>query len=62
LDTSILQCFAILTWVSAANAATGVDVDEFAEAEYYFINLLGQLTGRGKDDGLTLWTLGINSL
>jgi hypothetical protein len=41
LDTSILQCFAILTGVSAADAATGADVDEFAEAEYYFIYLLG---------------------
>lgn len=62
LDAAILECIPILLGVSSSNAATSVDVDELAEAEDDLVDLLGEFSGGGEDDGLALRGLRVDQL
>lgn len=55
LNASIFQCIPILLGIRASDAATCGNVDELAEAEDDLVDLLGELSGGGEDDGLALW-------
>ena len=62
LNSSIPECFLVSTGVSAADATTGGDFEELAEAEDDFVYLLGEFTSRCHDDGLTMRRLGVDQL
>lgn len=62
LYSSIFQCIPVLLGVSASNAATCGNVDELAEAEDDLVDLLRELSGWGKNDGLALWGFIVDEL
>lgn len=55
LYPSIFQSIPILLGIRASDAATCGNVDELAEAEDDLVDLLGEFSGGGEDDGLALW-------
>lgn len=59
LDAAIPEGIPVFLGISAADAAAGIDVEELAEAEDNLVDLLGEFSGGGKDDGLALGGLGV---
>lgn len=60
MDASILEGLSVLAGVGATNAAASVNLDELTEAEDNLVDLLGEFSGGGEHDGLTLGGLGVN--
>jgi len=60
MHTSILEGFSVLSGVCSSDAASCVDLDELTEAENNFVDLLSELSGRGKNDCLAFRILGID--
>ena len=53
MDAAILEGLPVFPGVSSSNATSGVDFDEFTEAEDDLVDLLGKFSGGGENDGLT---------
>ena len=53
MDAAIFKSLSVFSGVSASDAASGVDFNELTEAEDDLVDLLGEFTGGGENDGLT---------
>lgn len=62
MDASILEGLPVLARVGASDAAASVHLDELTEAENNLVDLLGEFAGRGQNDCLALWGLGVDQL
>ena len=62
MDATLPEGISVFLGVSATDAAASVDLDELAEAEDDFVDLLGEFSGRRQDDGLALGGLGVEHL
>lgn len=60
MDATILQSFSVFSRVSSTDAASRIDLDELAETEDDFVNLLRELTSRRHDDSLAIGWFGID--
>lgn len=59
---AILKSLHVLANAGATNAGVALDVHEVADGNNDLLNLLGQLTGRRKDESLTLLEVGVDLL
>lgn len=59
---TILNRLDVVTNGGATNASVGIDVHEVADGDDNLLDLLGQLTGGGKNESLALLELGIDVL
>jgi hypothetical protein len=59
---AVLESLHVLADAGAADARVALDVHEVSDGDDHLLDLLGQLTGRGKDEGLALLDGGIDLL
>ena len=60
--SAIFQGLSILPGIGASDATSGVDFNELAETEDDLVDLLSELSGGGKDDGLAFGRLGVDKV
>jgi hypothetical protein len=54
LNSTVSERLAVLSKISTADQATGLDFEELAKAEDVLVVLEGELAGGSNDDGLAL--------
>jgi hypothetical protein len=59
---SLLQRLHVVTDAGTSNAGMALDVHEVANSDNHLLDLLSQLTGGGKNQGLALLDIGVDLL
>lgn len=62
VDSALLEAFLVFGDDSAAHAGVAHDFEELADAHDDSLDLLGELTGGGQDEGLAVGGLGVDEL